>query len=99
GHTRPSAADARRTDLRLSRAGIRALQHALAADHEAVSAGGAGRGRRSMAGRAHLERTASEARDLGRMETARGTGTGKRHYRDAQLRRRADAAREIVPRR
>ena len=94
------AADARGADLRVSRARLRALQHALAGDHPAVSAGRAGRGPRVLARRRDLGTSCIR----GSRRTTAGSSiegpvleksvTPMRSFVDG-----ADAVRAVVPRR
>ncbi len=77
-HPGRGAADARRADLRLPRARLRALQHALAGNHAALPPGGARGRHRRLARRSHLGGAAHAARDRRRLDAARGHGASKK---------------------
>ena len=78
GHPRRDAAVARRADLRVPRARLRAAQHALADAHAALRAVRARRHARRVAGRAHLGGAARAARDARRVDAARRADRSRR---------------------
>ena len=96
---RRGAAVERGAHLRLQRARLRAPQPALTRAQPAVRAVRPGRRARVLAGRADLGRARPAARARRRLGARPRADRREGHRPDAQLRRRADAARPPLPRR